>query len=135
MDHAGLFPASGQLTDYARDFIPAHAPAISRINFRWNWATNPDEVKSYPFFLDFLVKVRNLKAAIVNKGQNVANAKLISVTIAARRRQLKVVDGELVAQRGEIVVDIFKINGNTDLVRLRDDAGDTSYIIESSAYL
>jgi hypothetical protein len=89
-------------------------------------------VASYPYFLDFL-KNRKLKVAIVSQGQRVANAKLISVTIAARRRGLKVVNGELVADRGEKVVDVFKINGNTDLVRLRDSvsAGDALYISRS----
>jgi len=128
MNYAGLSAVTGQLADIVRDEITTHASTQADANFCWNWAANPDEVESFPYFLDFLVKSRNLRAAIVSKGQNIDNAKLIAITVVAPRRNLRVVNGELIA--GE-VVDVFKINGNTDLVRLRTHAGDTSYISRS----
>ena len=59
---------------------------------------------------------------IVGNGQNISHGNLIAVTVAGRRKNLVVQNGELVTLKGEVVVDMFNLVGNTDLVRLKNDA-------------
>jgi hypothetical protein len=109
-------------------------------NYKFVWG-NQDEKDSY---LPLKEKLESLGfvTAIVSNGNNISHKNLISVTIAHRRKNLYVENGEIRATKGEYVIDSFNLIGNTDLVRLKKHADrqfisrrDVMYAIEVKTVL